>query len=185
MDPVQFRLAMLESSPRGQATVRRVAQMAEWGRKRDGTALGFSYYDYAGTQIAGIAEASVDRRTGDIKVHNLWCVLDCGVAVQPDNIVAQTESSLVYGLGLTLMERISIRDGAVEQSNFYDYFLPRMNQVPPMHIELIRSNAEPTGVGQSATPLVGSAVGNAIAALTGVRLRHSPMTPDRVKRALA
>jgi isoquinoline 1-oxidoreductase beta subunit len=184
-DAKEFRLSLLRGHPRGIAAVEKVCQMADWGRKRDGTALGLTYYDYGGTQCAGIAECSVDRSTGQIKVHNLWCVIDAGVAVQPDNIVAQSESSLVYGLGLSLYERITIKDGAVEQSNFYDYPIPRLNQIPPMHIDLIKSNAPPTGVGQAATPLVGPAIGNAIAALTGRRLRHSPLTPDRVKKALA
>jgi isoquinoline 1-oxidoreductase beta subunit len=184
-DAKEFRLALLRGNPRGIAAVEKVCQMADWGRKRDGTALGLTYYDYGGTQCAGIAECSVDRRSGEIKVHNLWCVIDAGVAVQPDNIVAQSESSLVYGLGISMYERITIKDGAVEQSNFYDYPIPRLNQIPPMHIDLIKSNAPPTGVGQAATPLVGPAIGNAIAALTGRRLRHSPLTPERVKKALA
>jgi isoquinoline 1-oxidoreductase beta subunit len=184
-DAKEFRLALLRGNPRGIAAVEKVCQMADWGRKRDGTALGLTYYDYGGTQCAGIAECSVDRNTGEIKVHNLWCVIDAGVAVQPDNIVAQSESSLVYGLGISMYERITIKDGAVEQSNFYDYPIPRLNQIPPMHIDLIKSNAPPTGVGQAATPLVGPAIGNAIAALTGRRLRHSPFTPERVKKALA
>ena len=95
--------------------------MAEWGTKRDGRALGLAYIDYSGSQVAGIAEVSLDRASGQIKVHNFWCTIDCGVAVQPDNVIAQTESSIVYGLGVTMSERISIKDGVVEQSNFYDY----------------------------------------------------------------
>ena len=98
--------------------------------------------------------------------------------------MAQTESSIVYGLGMTLSERISIKDGAVEQSNFYDYHLPRMNEVPEMHIELIQTDNHPTGAGQMATPLVAPAISNAMAQLTGVRLRHTPFMPDRVKKAL-
>ena len=117
-------------------------------------------------------------------MHDFWCTIDCGIAVQPDNVVAQTESSIVYGLGLTLSERISIKNGAVEQSNFYDYELPRMSDVPEMHIELIRTDNHPTGAGQMATPLIAPAVANAVQQLTGVRLRHTPFTPDRVKKAL-
>jgi len=184
-DPVAFRLELLKNTPRGRAVVERVAQMADWGRKREGTALGFSYLDYSGTQCAGIVEASLNRSTGQIKVHNVWCVLDCGIAVQPDNIVAQTESSIVYGLGLTLSERISMKDGIVEQSNFYDYVVPRMNDIPAMHIELIKTNNPPTGAGQMATPLMAPAIGGAIARLAGVRLRHTPFTTERVKAALA
>ena len=185
IDPLAFRLELLKSTPRAHKAVERVAQMAEWGRKRDGRALGLAYIDYSGSQVAGIAEVSLDRASGQIKVHNFWCTIDCGVAVQPDNVVAQTESSIVYGLGMTLSERISIKDGAVEQSNFYDYHLPRMNDVPEMHVELIQTDNHPTGAGQMATPLIAPAVSNAIMQLTGVRLRHTPFTPERVKKALA
>src|SRR4051812_23217274 len=185
VDPLAFRLELLKGTPRAHKVVERVAQMAEWGRKRDGRALGLAYIDYSGSQVAGIAEVSLNRATGQIKVHNFWCTIDCGVAVQPDNIIAQTEGSTVYGLGMTLSESISIKDGAVEQSNFYDYALPRMSDVPEMHVELIQTDNHPTGAGQMSTPLVAPAVSNAIFALTGVRLRHTPFTPERVKKALA
>jgi isoquinoline 1-oxidoreductase beta subunit len=185
IDPVAFRLELLKNTPRGRKVVERVAQMADWGRKRDGRGLGFAFIDYSGTLTAGIAEVSLDRGSGQIRAHNFWCTLDCGIPVQPDNVVAQTESSIVYGLGVSLTERISIKDGAVEQSNFYDYRVPRMNEVPIMHIEIIATDNHPTGVGQMATPLVAPAIAGAISQLTGVRLRHTPFTPERVKKALA
>jgi isoquinoline 1-oxidoreductase beta subunit len=165
--------------------VERVAEMASWGRKREGRGLGFAFLDYSGSQVAGIAEVSVDRNNGEIKVHDFWCTIDCGVAVQPDNVTAQTESSIVYGLGMSLSERISVKDGIVEQSNFYDYRVPRMNEVPAMHIEVIATDNHPTGAGQMATPLIAPAISSAVMQLTGVRLRHTPFTPDRVKKALA
>jgi isoquinoline 1-oxidoreductase subunit beta len=185
VDPVAFRLELLKDTPRGRKVVERVAQMADWGKKRDGRGLGFAFIDYSGTLTAGIAEVSLNRSAGTIRVHDFWCVLDCGIAVQPDNVVAQTESSIVYGLGMSLSERISIKDGAVEQSNFYDYRVPRMNEVPVMHIEIISTDNHPTGAGQMATPLVAPAIAGAIAQLTGVRLRHTPFTPERVRKALA
>jgi isoquinoline 1-oxidoreductase subunit beta len=184
VDPLAFRLELLKGTPRAHKAVERVAQMAEWGRQRDGRALGLAYIDYSGSQVAGIAEVSLDRASGQIKVHHFWCTIDCGVAVQPDNIIAQTESSIVYGLGMTMSERISIKDGAVEQSNFYDYTLPRMSDVPEMHIELIRTDNHPTGAGQMATPLMAPAISNAVMQLTGTRLRHTPFTPERVRNAL-
>jgi len=104
--------------------------------------------------------------------------------VQPDNVIAQTESSIVYGLGLALTERITIADGAVQQSNFFDYQVPRMADLPEVHIKLIPTRNHPTGAGQMATPLVPSAISNAVFQLTGVRLRQQPMLPDRVKLAL-
>ena len=109
VDPLTFRLELLKGTPRAYQVVERVAHMADWGRKRDGRALGLAYIDYSGSQVAGIAEVSLDRTSGQIKVHNFWCTIDCGVAVQPDNVLAQTESSIVYGLGLTLSERIRLR----------------------------------------------------------------------------
>ena len=185
IDPVALRLELLKNTPRGRKVVERVAALAEWGRKREGRGLGFAFIDYSGTLTAGIAEVSLERGSGQIRVHNFWCALDCGIPVQPDNVVAQTESSIVYGLGMALTERISIKDGAVEQSNFYDYHVPRMNEVPLMHIEVVATDNHPTGVGQMATPLVAPAIAGAIAQLTGVHLRHTPFTPERVKKALA
>jgi isoquinoline 1-oxidoreductase beta subunit len=185
IDPVALRLELLKDTPRGRKLVERVAQMADWGKKRDGRGLGFAFIDYSGTLTAGIAEVSLDRGSGQIRVHNFWCTIDCGIPVQPDNVVAQTESSIVYGIGMSLTERISIKDGAVEQSNFYDYRVPRMNEVPLMHVEVIATDNHPTGVGQMATPLVAPAIAGAISQLTGVRLRHTPFTPERVKQALA
>jgi isoquinoline 1-oxidoreductase beta subunit len=186
VDPVALRLELLKDFPRGRAVVERVAQMADWNRPRaQGRALGFAFVDYSNTPIAGIVETSVDRASGKITVHDVWCVLDCGIPVHPDNVVAQTESSIVYGLGMSLTERITVQNGAVRQSNFFDYLVPRMNEIPEMHIEVIRTDNRPTGVGQMATPIIGPAIGNAIARLTGRRLRESPMTPDRVRRALA
>ena len=184
IDPLAYHLELLKGTPRAIKVVERVAQMAEWGKKRDGRALGFAYLDYSGSQVAGIAEVSINRASGEIKVHNFWCTIDCGVAVQPDNVIAQQESSIVYGLGVTLTELITIKNGAVEQSNFYDYQVPRMKDVPPMHIEVIQTDNHPTGAGQMATPLVAPAIAAAVAELTGVRLRHTPFTPERVKKAL-
>jgi isoquinoline 1-oxidoreductase subunit beta len=184
IDPLKYHLELLKNAPRAIKVVERVAEMAQWGNKRKGRALGFAYLDYSGSQVAGIAEISLDRASGEIKVHNFWCTIDCGVAVQPDNIAAQTEGSIVYGLGVTLTELITIKDGMVEQNNFYDYRVPRMRDVPAMHVEVIPTDNHPTGAGQMATPLIAPAVAGAVAELTGKRLRQTPFTPERVKVAL-
>lgn len=188
VDPVEYRLRLLDRTPlaaRARRVIEEVARMADWGRKRPGRGLGVAYLDYSGTQLAGIAEVSVDRASGAIRVHRFWCTIDCGVAVQPDNVIAQTESSIVYGLGLALMERIEIEDGRVKQSNFYDYHVPRMTDLPELEIKLIQTRNAPTGAGQMATPLVASAISNAVYQLTGARLRQQPMLPERVLAALA
>jgi isoquinoline 1-oxidoreductase beta subunit len=185
VDPMRYRLELLAKTPRAHMVLERVAHMADWGRSRNGHGLGTAYIDYSDTQVAAVVEISIDRSTGKIKLHNVWCAIDCGVAVQPDNVIAQTESSIVYGIGLALTESISIKNGAVEQSNFYDYVVSRNRDVPPMFVEVIQTDNKPTGVGQMATPLITPAVSNAMMALTGVRLRHAPFTEERVKKALA
>jgi isoquinoline 1-oxidoreductase beta subunit len=186
VDPVEFRLRLLDKTPlaeRARHVIEEVAKMADWKRKRPGRGLGIAYLDYSGSQLAGIAEVSVDRSSGGIKVHNFWCTIDVGVPIQPDNVIAQTQSSIVYGLGLALSERITIEDGMVKQSNFYDYHVPRMRDLPEVHIKLIPTRNHPTGAGQMATPLVASAISNAVFQLTGVRLREQPMLPELVKQA--
>ena len=188
MDPVAFRLRQLDTTPlaqRARHVIEEAAKMADWSRKRPGRGLGVAYLDYSGSQLAGIAEVSVDRSSGSVKVHNFWCTIDVGVPIHPDNVIAQTESSIVYGLGLALTERITIADGAVQQSNFFDYQVPRMRDIPEIHIKLIPTRNHPTGAGQMATPLVASAISNAVFQLTGARLRQQPMLPERVKVALA
>jgi isoquinoline 1-oxidoreductase beta subunit len=184
VDPAEFRRDLVKGNARAVHIIETVKRMADWGRKRDASALGFAYMNYSGTQIALIAEVGVDRKSGALRVPNVWVALDPGITVQPDNIVAQTESSIIYGTGFALSERITTVDGVVQQSGFYDYYVPRMNEVPQTHIELIATNNHPTGVGQMATPLVAPAIANAVAELTGARLRHTPMTPERVKQAL-
>jgi isoquinoline 1-oxidoreductase beta subunit len=184
VDPAAFRRNLLAGSPRGLAVLDAVMRMSDWGRKRSDTALGIGFQEYAKTLIAEVAEVSVDRKSGAIRVHNIWAAIDPGIAVHPDNVVAQSEGSIVYGLGFALSERITVKDGVVQESNFYDYHIPRMNEVPDIHVELIVTDNHPTGAGQIATPLVAPAIANAVAALTGARLRQAPMTPDRVLAAL-
>jgi len=184
IDAVEYRLRLLAKQPRARHVIEEAAKMADWKRKRPGHGLGVAYVDYSGTHVAGIAEVSVDKSSGAIKVHNFWCAIDCGVAVHPDNVIAQTESSIVYGLGLALSERISIANGAVQQSNFFDYHVPRMRDVPQLHIKLVQTKNHPTGAGQMAVPLVPPAISNAVFALTNVRLRQQPMLAARVHQAL-
>jgi isoquinoline 1-oxidoreductase beta subunit len=116
-----------------------------------------------------------------VKVHDFWTVIDPGFAVQPENIRAQVEGGVVYALGSVLFERISIKDGAVEQSNFHDYRLPRMGDIPEIHVEIISDpNAAPLGIGEQTVVTVAPAICNAVTAAIGKRPRHLPLTPERV-----
>ena len=183
-DPIAFRLELSEGQPRMQTLLRAVAEMSDWARKRDGRALGTATMVKDDTLAAGVAEVSVDRASGKIKVHNVWVAIDAGIAVQPGNIAAQTEGSIVYGLGHVLREKIVIKDGRVQQSNFGDYELARMSDVPSIEVKVISTDNPPTGAGEDGLPVLACAVGNAIATLTGVRLRELPFAPERVRGAL-
>ena len=100
------------------------------------------------------------------------------------NLAAQTEGSIVFGLGHVLREKITIKEGRVQESNFNDYQVPRMSDMPNITVRVISTDNPPTGAGEDGLPLVGGAIGNAVAALTGVRLRELPFAPDRVRGAL-
>lgn len=185
MDPVAFRLELVGQDKRAQNVIRTVARMADWGNTQAGRFKGFTFIDYSKTYMGAVAEISVDRTSGEIKVHRFWMAVDAGLAVQPDNIVAQMEGGIIYGLGQTLTERITIQDGAVQQSNFYDYVVPRMRDMPEIQVEVISDPAAPPlGVGEQGVTTVAPAVGNAVAEALGVRVRQIPMTPDRVVAAL-
>jgi isoquinoline 1-oxidoreductase beta subunit len=183
-NPLAFRLEISEGQARVQTLLRTVAEMSDWKRKRDGTALGLAFQEKAETLAAGVAEVSVDRQSGKIKVHNFWAAIDAGIAVQPRNLAAQTEGGIVWGLGHVLREKITIRDGRVQQTNYTDYQVARMSDVPNIEIKVISTDNPPTGAGEDGVPLVAGAVGNAIATLTGVRLRELPFAPERVRDAL-
>jgi isoquinoline 1-oxidoreductase beta subunit len=183
-DPIAFRLELSEGQPRMQTLLRAVAEMSDWTRKRTDSAVGVGTMVKDDTLAAGVAEVSVDRATGKIRVHNVWVAMDAGIAVQPGNMVAQTEGSVIYGLGHVLREQIVIKDGRVQQTNFTDYQITRMSDVPNIEVKVVSTDNPPTGAGEDGLPVLACAVGNAIAALTGVRLRELPFAPERVRGAM-
>ena len=183
-DPLAYRLELTEGVPRMQHLLRVVSEMSDWTRKRTGTALGVGTMVKDDTLAAGVAEIALDRATGKIKVLNFWAAVDAGIAVQPRNLAAQTEGSIVYALGHVLREEITIKDGRVQQSNYGDYQVARMSDVPNIEIKVVSTDNHPTGGGEEGVPLVACAVGNAIATLTGTRLRELPFSPERVRGAL-
>ncbi len=184
MDPLDFRLSMLKDDPRAAATLRRVAEMSNYRGKRNGTAVGIAYSDALRSHTAVAAEVSVDTKTGEIKVHKLWAAVDPGTVVQPKHVVAQMTSAMTFGLGAALKEQMEIKGGVMQALNFDGYPVLRMSEVPPMEVAVIATNDPPTGIGEAGVPAVAPAIANAVAMLTGKRLRHLPMTPDRVKQSL-
>jgi len=186
LDPVEFRLQRMSITPKARRCVETVVKMADWGAKRpDDRALGFAMSERSGSLGACIVEASIDRRAGSIHVHKVWVAADGGVIVQPEAAKANVESGIVYGLSSALHERLTVRDGAVEQSNFGDYNVMRMSDMPDvMQVSFLESDGHPTGLGEISTPCIAPAIANAFHKLTGKRLYHMPFTPERVLAAL-
>ena len=184
IDPLALRLQLTKNDARANAVLREVAKMADWKRKRPGRALGLAFSDYHGSVSAGVVEISLHRQTGKIKVHNMWLAADPGLAVQPTNVLAQLEGAAVFGLSVALLEELTIKNGAPVQSNFNDYPVLRMSDMPEIHTKIVTSNAPPTGMGEIGVLPVAPAIANAMFQLTGTRLRALPMSPDRVKAAL-
>ncbi len=183
-DPMEFRRGLVAKVPRALAVLDTLSGMSQWQRKRsDGRGLGLCFRNEDGTLIGMAAEVSVDRKTGVVQVSNVWAVIDAGLAVQPDNIGAQIEGAIVYTMGAALSERVTIVNGAVEQSNFYDYSVPRMSDVPAIEVKVLSTANPPSGIGEMGGNVTG-AIANAVAAATGARVRHMPLTPERVLSAM-
>ena len=183
-DPIEFRLELSQGQPRVQALLRAVEQMSDWRKPRRERGLGVAVMEKDDTLGAGVAEVSLDRATGKIRVHNIWAAIDAGIAVQPRNLAAQIEGSIVFGLGHVLREKITIKNGRVQERNFGDYQVPRMSDMPDIEVKVISTDNPPTGAGEDGLPLVAPAIGNAVAALTGIRLRELPFAPGTVRGAL-
>jgi isoquinoline 1-oxidoreductase beta subunit len=186
VDPVEFRLQCMSITPKARRCIETVAKMSEWTTKRpEGRVLGFAMSERSGSLGACVVEASLDRRVGAIRVHKVWVAADGGVIVQLEASRANVESGIVYGLSSALHERVTVRDGVVEQSNFGDYSVMRMSDMPEeMHVSFIDSNGHPTGLGEISNPAMAPAIASAFRRLTGKRLYHMPFTRDRVLAAL-
>src|SRR5436190_12403221 len=187
VDPIAFRLERMAATPRIRACLDKVAQMCDWNAPRpEGRALGLALTERSGSLGAGVAEVSVDRASGKIRVHKVWMAVDGGLIVQPEMARHNIESGIVYGLSSVLHERVTLKDGEVQQSNFHNYPVLRMSDMPEsMDIAFIDRDAPPAGLGETGTPWLAAAVSNAVYRLSGKRLLHMPFTPERVKQTLS
>jgi isoquinoline 1-oxidoreductase beta subunit len=186
MDPIAFRFERMGAPARTRKCFETVAQMCDWTAKRpDGRAVGIALTERSGSLGAGVVEISLNRETGKIKVHKVWVAVDGGQIVTPGPAKANVESAILYGLSSILHERITLKDGVVEQTNFHDYSLMRMSDVPDeMHVQFVDVDTRPTGLGEIGNPFIAGAISNAFHRLTGKRLRHLPFTPERVLETL-
>jgi isoquinoline 1-oxidoreductase beta subunit len=179
-DPVAFRRGMLAKHPRHLAVLDLVAKEAGWGtplaqgKAGEKRGRGVAVHESFGTPVAQVAEVTV-KADNTFSVDRVVCAVDCGVAVNPDNVRAQMEGGLGFGLSAALHSAITLKDGVVEQSNFHDYPMLRINEMPKVEVHIVPSSAAPTGVGEPGTPVIAPAVANALAAATGKRLRTLPL----------
>jgi isoquinoline 1-oxidoreductase subunit beta len=173
-DPVEFRLALLRDKPRHAAVLRLAAEKAGWGAPAPagrfrGVAVAESFRSY----VAQVAEISVSK-SGLPRVHRVVCAVDCGVAVNPDQVRAQMEGGIGFGLGAILKSRITLDKGRIVEGNFDGYDVLRIDEMPSVEVHIVKSSAPPTGVGEPGVPPIGPAVANAMFNATGKRIRILP-----------
>ncbi len=174
-DPLEYRRALLAHKPRHWRALKAAAEKAGWGTPPpEGRARGLAVHDCFGTIVAEVAEVSVDARRG-IRVHKVSCALDCGQAVNPLAIEAQVQGGVVFGLSAALFGAVTLKEGRVEQSNFHDYRVLRIPEMPEVKVQILESDAKMGGIGEPATAPIAAAVANAVYALTRQRLRSLPL----------
>lgn len=182
-DPYQFRLSLLSEHPRHAGVLKLAAEKAGWGKPLPkGVFRGIAVHESFASYVAQVAEVSVGD-DGHVKVHRVVCAIDCGQVVNPNTVVAQMESCIIFGLTAALYGEITVKDGRIEQRNFYDYKMLRMNETPKMEIHIMPSTEPHGGVGEPGTPPIAPAVVNAIYAATGKRIRSLPIRTDELKKA--
>ena len=177
-DPVAFRRGLLRKAPRALAVLDLAAREGQWGKptaRGRGRGVSLLYSDW-GSYLAQVADVEVTG-SGEIRVHRIVCAVDCGQIVNPDIVRAQIESGIVYGMSGALWGEVTLNNGRVEQSNFHNYRVLRMNETPPIEVYLLRNDNAPGGIGEPGTAVTAAALNNAIYAATGKRLRKLPLQP--------
>ena len=183
-DPYEFRRNLLKKHPRHLGVLELAATKARWGKPLpEGRGQGIAVHESFGSWIAQVAEVSVSP-TGKVKVHQVDCAVDCGRVVNPDTVEAQMESGIVFGLSAALFGAITFKDGRVEQSNFHDYEMARMEDMPEVRVHIVQSDEPPGGVGEPGVPPIAPALANGVFAAARVRVRRLPMTQGTVLQAM-
>jgi isoquinoline 1-oxidoreductase subunit beta len=174
-DPLAYRIALLGKEPRARAVLQLAAQRAGWGKPLPaGQGRGIALCTGFGSFIAQVVQVSLDK-DGAVQPTHVWCAVDCGIQVNPDTIRAQMESGIIFGLSAALHGEITIKDGRVEQTNFGDYRVLRINEAPQIDVQLVPSSEAPGGIGEPGTSCVMPALANAIFAANGKRIRKLPI----------
>ncbi|MEL6961677.1 MAG: molybdopterin cofactor-binding domain-containing protein, partial [Pseudomonadota bacterium] len=177
-DPVDFRKDMLSNDARKLGVLELVAEKSGWGQEVPaGRARGVAVHKSFSTYVAQVVEIS-QQDDGAIKVEKVWCAVDCGIAVNPDNIASQMEGGIGYGLGAILRNEITLTEGAIDQGNFDSYEPLRIEDMPDIEVHIVPSAEPPTGVGEPGTPPIGPAVANAIFAMSGKMPTKLPLSHE-------
>jgi isoquinoline 1-oxidoreductase subunit beta len=180
-DPLAYRLALLDKTPRAKAALALAAEKAGWGqplpqRVGRGVSLQFAFASY----MAHVAEVEV-AKDGSVRVRRVVCAVDCGTVVNPDTVRAQIQSGINFGITAALYGKITVKNGRVEQSNFDSYQILRMNEAPVIEVHIVQSSEAPGGIGEAGTSCISAAVVNAIFAATDKRLRKLPVDTAALK----
>ena len=180
VDPYKFRIQLLAGAPRHLGVIKLTAEKAGWGKKMDkGQGMGIAVHESFGSWVAHVAEVSVGEN-GKLTIDKIVTAVDCGLVVNPDGVKAQMESSIVYGLTSILKGEITIEKGAVVQSNFHEFKLLQIDEMPVVEVHIVPSAEPPGGAGEPGLPPVAPAVTNAIFAATGKRIRRLPIRPENL-----
>src|SRR6266851_1279210 len=184
-DPFEYRRALLTKAPRARAVLELAAKEAGWGTTLPagrGRGVALMYGGFWGTYVAQVAELSVTP-SGEVHVHRVVCAVDCGTVVNPDIVKAQIEGGVIFGIGGALWGEVTLKNGQVEQSNFHNVRVLRMNETPTIDVHLVRNFEAPGGMGEPGTAVTAPALANAVFAATGKRIRKLPLKADQLRSA--
>jgi isoquinoline 1-oxidoreductase subunit beta len=183
-DPVAYRLALLDKTPRAKAVLALAAEKAGWGQPLpERVGRGVSLQHVFATYMAVVAEVEVSK-DGSVRVRRVVCAVDCGTVINPDTVQAQIQSAIIFGITAALHGQITLKDGRVEQTNFDTYQMLRMNEAPAIEVHIVQNGEPPGGMGECGTSCIVPAVANAIFAATGKRLRKMPVDATALKQAV-
>jgi isoquinoline 1-oxidoreductase beta subunit len=181
-DPVAYRRALLDDAPRARAVLDLAVEKAGWGQPLPkGTGRGVSLQHVFGSYMAQVAEVEV-ANDGSVRVKRVVCAVDCGSVVNPNTIEAQVQGAVIFGISAALHGEITLKNGRVEQSNFDDYQVLRINEAPVIEVHIIGNNEAPGGMGEPGTSAIMPAIANAVFAATGMRLRRLPIDTAVLKQ---
>jgi len=181
-DPVAYRRALLDDAPRARAVLDLAAKKAGWGQPLPkGAGRGVSLQHVFGSYMAQVAEVEV-ANDGSVRVKRVVCAVDCGSVVNPNTIEAQVQGAVIFGISAALHGEITLKNGRVEQSNFDDYQVLRINEAPVIEVYIVANDEAPGGMGEPGTSAIMPAIANAVFAATGKRLRKLPIDTAVLKR---